>query len=125
MIIPALPYQGGRAWGCRQIVQPRLAIGYPLAQSDLRPLYSKLGCPSFCLKRCLAAWRPSALLKFNSKPAIPLPTQLLPSNMAKVKLRFRDVAVNQTLFTGALNLNQHLARVRAGKQPDERVRCFF
>ncbi len=52
-------------------------------------------------------------------------TQLLPSNMAKVKLRFRDVTANQTPFTGTLNLNQHLARVRAGKQPDESVRCFF
>jgi hypothetical protein len=52
-------------------------------------------------------------------------TQLLPLKATKANVRFRDVAVNQTPFTETLNLNQHLARVRAGKQPDERVRCFF
>jgi hypothetical protein len=39
------------------------------------PLCNKLGCPSFCIERCLAAWRASALLKFNSIPAIPQATQ--------------------------------------------------
>jgi hypothetical protein len=63
--------------------------------------------------------------EFRPKAVFLNPPQLLPSNMVKVKVRFRDVAVNQTPFTGTLYLNQHLARVRAGKQPDERVRCFF